>query len=132
MVDLADLLRNLGIRFENLEHLRAALVHRSYVAEYHDADHNERMEFLGDAVLQMVITEYLFEHHPELAEGEMAKVRAGLVNGIELADVAREVELGEHLVLSRGERASGGQDKESILADAMEAVIAAIYLDQGF
>ena len=132
MVDLADLLRNLGTRFENPEHLRAALVHRSYVAEHHNADHNERMEFLGDAVLQMVVTEYLFEHHPELAEGEMAKVRAGLVNGIELAEVAREIELGEHLVLSRGELASGGQDKESILADAMEAVIAAIFLDQGF
>ena len=132
MADLVDLLRNLGTRFENPGHLRAALVHRSYVAEHHDAEHNERMEFLGDAVLQMVVTVYLFEHHPELAEGEMAKVRAGLVNGIELADVAREIELGEHLVLSRGELASGGQHKESILADAMEAVIAAIYLDQGF
>lgn len=132
MVDLADLERNLGTAFDNPGHLRAALVHRSYVAEHHEAEHNERMEFLGDAVLQMVVTLYLFQHHPELAEGEMAKVRAGLVNGTELADVAREVELGEHLVLGRGEVASGGMHKESILADAMEAVIAAIYLDQGF
>ncbi len=132
MTGLADLERKLGAKFENLEHLRAALVHRSYVAEHLDAEHNERMEFLGDAVLQMIVTVYLFEHHPELAEGEMAKVRAGLVNGTELADVAREVELGGHLVLGRGELASGGKHKESILADAMEAVIAAIYLDQGF
>jgi len=131
MVDLADLERNLGVRFDHPDRLRAALVHRSYVAEHPDAVHNERMEFLGDAVLQLVVTVYLFGHHPELSEGEMAKVRAGLVNGIELAEVAREVELGDHLVLGRGEQASRGREKESILADAMEAVIAAIYLDQG-
>jgi ribonuclease-3 len=131
MADLADLERRLGARFEHSDHLRAALLHRSYVAEHPDAEHNERMEFLGDAVLQLIVTVYLFEHHPELSEGEMAKVRAGLVNGVELAEVAREVELGDHLVLGRGEMASGGQEKESILADAMEAVIAAIYLDQG-
>ena len=132
MADMADLEQSLGATFENPDYLRAALVHRSYVAEHPQAKHNERMEFLGDAVLQLVVTVYLFENHPDLAEGEMAKVRAGLVNGIELADVAREVELGSHLVLGRGELASGGQEKESILADAMEAVIAAIYLDQGF
>jgi ribonuclease-3 len=132
MGDLADLERSLGAGFAHPEHLRAALVHRSFVAENPDAEHNERMEFLGDAVLQMVVTVYLFEHHPELNEGEMAKVRAGLVNGIELAEVAREVELGDHVLLGRGELASGGRHKESILADAMEAVIAAIYLDQGF
>ncbi len=132
MADLAELERNLGTRFENIDQLRAALVHRSYVAEHPDAEHNERMEFLGDAVLQLVVTVYLFEHHPELAEGEMAKVRAGLVNGIELAEVAVEIGLGQHLVLGRGELASGGRDKESILADGMEAVIAAIYLDHGF
>ncbi|MDH3260704.1 MAG: ribonuclease III [Acidimicrobiia bacterium] len=132
MVDLADLEHHLGARFEHPDLLRAALVHRSYVAEHHDAEHNERMEFLGDAVLQLVVTVYLFEHHRDLAEGEMAKVRAGLVNGIELAEVAREIDLGDHMVLGRGELASGGPEKESILADAMEAVIAAIYLDQGF
>jgi len=132
MADLADLERHLRAAFEHPDYLRAALVHRSYVAEHPHAKHNERMEFLGDAVLQLVVTLYLFENHPDLAEGEMAKVRAGLVNGIELADVAKEVELGRHLVLGRGELASGGQEKESILADAMEAVIAAIYLDQGF
>jgi ribonuclease-3 len=132
MADLADLEQHLGATFEHPDYLRAALVHRSYVAEHPRAEHNERMEFLGDAVLQLVVTVYLFENHPDLAEGEMAKVRAGLVNGIELADVAREVELGDHLVLGRGEVASGGQEKESILADAMEAVIAAIYLDRGF
>ncbi len=131
MAELADLAGNLNLTFGDLDLLRAALVHRSYVAEHSEATHNERMEFLGDAVLQLVITLYLYENHPELSEGEMAKVRAGLVNGLELAEVAREVEIGSHLVLGRGEEASGGRDKESILADAMEAVIAAIYLDKG-
>ena len=132
MADLADLERHLGAAFEDRNLLRAALVHRSYVAEHAAAEHNERMEFLGDAVLQLVVTVYLFEHHPELAEGEMAKVRSGLVNGVELAEVAREIELGDYLSLGRGELASGGREKESILADAMEAVIAALYLDRGF
>jgi ribonuclease-3 len=131
MGDLGELERQLGFRFDHPEYLLSALVHRSFVAEHADAVHNERMEFLGDAVLQLVVTVYLFDNHPELSEGEMAKVRAGLVNGVELAQVAREVALGGHLVLGRGEEASGGREKESILADAMEAVIAAIYLDRG-
>lgn len=131
MGDLGDLELRLGVKFDKPDFLRAALVHRSYVAEHSGARHNERMEFLGDAVLQMIVTVYLFDNHPELSEGEMAKVRAGLVNGVELAEVAGEVALGDHLVLGRGEHASGGHEKESILADAMEAVIAAIYLDQG-
>lgn len=132
MDGLDNLQRQLGIEFDQPDRLHSALVHRSYVAEHAAADHNERMEFLGDAVLQLIVTVYLFENHPELSEGEMAKVRAGLVNGVELAEVAREVALGDHLVLGRGEEASGGRQKESILADAMEAVIAAIYLDQGW
>lgn len=126
-----DLEEALGCRFENPAALEAALVHRSYVAEHPDAEANERMEFLGDAVLQLIVTAYLFEHHPDLSEGEMAKVRAGLVNGRELAAVAREIGLGRHLKLGRGEEASGGRDKESILADALEAVIAAVYLEMG-
>lgn len=130
MAEVADLADKLNIAFRDLDHLRDALIHRSFVAEHEEASHNERMEFLGDAVLQLVITVYLYENHPELSEGEMAKVRAGLVNRVELAEVAREVGLGDHLVLGRGEEVSGGRTKESILADAMEAVIAAIYLDQ--
>lgn len=131
MADLNDLAGNLDVAFQDLNHLRNALIHRSYTAEHAEAIHNERMEFLGDAVLQLVITEYLYENHPELSEGEMAKVRAGLVNRVELAEVARETDVGAYLVLGRGEEGSGGRTKESILADAMEAVIAAIYLDQG-
>lgn len=131
MADLKELERRLGISFNQPDHLRAALVHRSFVAEHASASHNERMEFLGDAVLQLVVTVYLFDNHPDLSEGEMAKVRAGLVNGVELAEIAREIVLGDHLVLGRGEEASGGRQKESILADAMEAMIAAIYLDHG-
>ncbi|MCJ7756183.1 MAG: ribonuclease III [Thermoanaerobaculales bacterium] len=132
MAGVDNLQRQLGIEFNQPDHLLSALVHRSYVAEHATAGHNERMEFLGDAVLQLIVTVYLFDNHPELSEGEMAKVRAGLVNGVELAEVAREVALGDHLVLGRGEEASGGRQKESILADAMEAVIAAIYLDRGW
>ena len=131
MGELVGLQDRMGIRFADSTLLQAALVHRSFVAEHPDANHNERMEFLGDAVLQLVVTVYLYDNHPELSEGEMAKVRAGLVNGSELAAVAREVALGDHLILGRGEEASGGRRKESILADAMEAVIAGIYLDQG-
>jgi ribonuclease-3 len=132
MAHLAELAEKLKVSFSDLNQLQAALIHRSFVAEHPEALHNERMEFLGDAVLQLVITLYLFDNHPELSEGEMAKVRAGLVNRAELAEVAREISVGDHLVLSRGEEASGGRTKESILADAMEAVIAAIFLDQGF
>lgn len=121
----------LGHRFEDRMLLEEALVHRSHTAENPDQTHNERMEFLGDAVLQLVVTDFLYANYPELREGQMAKVRAACVNREELAEVARQIDLGDHIRLGIGEMQSGGNEKASILADTMEAVIAAIYLDAG-
>lgn len=121
----------LGHRFNDPAILDAALVHRSYTAEHPEIPDNERHEFLGDAVLQLVVTDFLFEHYPDMPEGEMAKVRAACVNRVELADIAREVGLGGHIAMGVGELASGGRKKDSILADAMEAVLSAVYLDGG-
>jgi ribonuclease-3 len=122
----------IGHWFTRPELLETALTHRSYSSEYPAIEHFERFEFLGDAVLQMVVTDYLFENYPELSEGQMAKVRAASVNKGELALVAREIDLGRELRLGKGEGDSGGGGKDSILADAMEAVIAAVYLDGGY
>lgn len=121
----------LGWTFRDPEHLAHALVHRSYCAENPDARSNERMEFLGDAVLGLIVTDFAFHRYDGLPEGELAKVRAAVVNSDALAEVAAEIDLGSALVLGRGEDASGGREKPSILADAMEAVIAAVYLDGG-
>ena len=118
--------------FDDRDHLEHALVHRSYCAEHPETDSNERMEFLGDAVLGLSVTVHVFHAYPELPEGELAKIRASVVNAEVLADVASETELGAALVLGKGEDASGGRFKPSILADAMEAVIAAVYLDGGW
>lgn len=121
-----------GHHFADPGLLEAALVHRSYTSEHPSVADNERMEFLGDAVLQLAVTDYLFANHPGLDEGEMAKVRAACVNRATLADIARELGLGSHLRIGLGESQSGGQDKDSILADGMEAVLAAVYLDSGY
>ena len=123
---------SLGHRFADPDILSAALVHRSYTAEVPAVADNERMEFLGDAVLQLAVTDFLYAVFPELREGEMAKVRAAAVNREELAVVARRLGLGEFLRMGVGEDASGGREKDSILADAMEAVIAAVHLDAGY
>lgn len=127
----AALQRRLGHEFSNTPLLEHALMHRSFAAERAGGDDNERLEFLGDAVLQLVITDHLYANYPDLREGTMAKVRAACVNRDELAQVARRLDLGTHIVLGPGEEASGGRDKDSILADAMEAVIAGVYLDAG-
>ena len=119
------------ISFHNKEHLAQALTHRSATGKSRIHKHNERFEFLGDAVLELVATEYLFSFQ-EKDEGELTNWRAALVNGKQLATVARELKLGDFLSMSRGEEASGGRDKESTLANALEAFIGALYLDQGF
>ncbi|MEX0663818.1 MAG: ribonuclease III [Acidimicrobiia bacterium] len=121
----------LGYEFEARAHLEAALVHRSYCAEHAEASPNERLEFLGDAVLGLSVTDHIFEVYPELPEGELTKIRASVVNAEVLAIVAAELDLGSALLLAKGEDASGGRAKPSILADTMEAVIAAVYLDGG-
>jgi ribonuclease III len=121
----------LGHTFSDPAVLAAALVHRSYTSEHPDVPDNERHEFLGDAVLQLVVTDFLFEHYPNMREGEMAKVRAACVNRVELASIARKIGLGDHIAMGVGELSSGGRRKNSILADAMEAVLCAVYLDAG-
>ncbi len=108
-----------------------ALTHRSYAYENGGLPTNERLEFLGDSVLGLVITDTLFRAHPDLPEGQLAKLRAAVVNARALADVGRELELGQHVWLGKGEEATGGRDKSSILADTVEALIGAVYLDQG-
>jgi ribonuclease III len=106
--------------------------HRSWCAETTGAASNERLEFLGDAVLGLVVTDHLFRSFPSLPEGELAKVRASVVNSETLAELAASLDLGAALLLGKGEDASGGREKPSILADAMEAVFGAVYLDGGW
>jgi ribonuclease III len=111
--------------------LERALTHRSYAYEHGGLPTNERLEFLGDAVLGLVVTDALYLTHPDLPEGQLAKLRASVVNTRALADVARALGLGDWMRLGKGEEVTGGRDKASILADTMEAVIGAVYLERG-
>ncbi len=123
----------IGYHFKNKELLREALTHSSYANE-RKAQHikyNERLEFLGDAVLSVVVSDYIFKHCPELPEGELTKLRAALVCEKSLFDFAKQINLGSYLSLSRGERHNGGAERPSIVSDAFEALIAAIYIDGG-
>ncbi|HEX2902095.1 MAG TPA: ribonuclease III [Jatrophihabitans sp.] len=129
----AGLAAELGVDLD-LELLTRALTHRSYAYENGDLPHNERLEFLGDSVLGVVITEALYRRHPDLAEGKLAKLRASVVNMRALAGVARRIGpdgIGKYLLLGRGEDATGGRDKASILADTLEALLGAIHLQFG-
>jgi ribonuclease-3 len=125
-----DLEDALGIRLDP-GILERALTHRSFAYENGGLPTNERLEFLGDAVLGLVITDALYRRHPDEPEGQLAKLRASVVNMKALADVGRSLGLGAHVRLGRGEEATGGRDKSSILADTLEAVIGAVYLDCG-
>jgi ribonuclease-3 len=122
----------LGRRFRDPGLLSQALAHRSWCAEAGGAPSNERLEFLGDAVLGLIVADHCYKTYPELPEGALAKVRAGVVNTTGLCGVAREMGLGEFVLLGRGEDASGGRHKASILANTFEAVIGAVYLDGGW
>jgi len=131
--DPAELAAELGVQMD-AELFRRALTHRSYAYENGEVPHNERLEFLGDAVLGVVITESLYRAHPDLPEGKLAKLRASVVNMRALADVARGIGpdgIGKYLYLGRGEDATGGRDKSSILADTLEAILGAIHLQHG-
>ena len=121
----------IGYRFEDPTLLDQAMAHRSWCAEQDDRLSNERLEFLGDAVLGLAVAEYTYRNHPELSDGLLSKVRAAVVNTKVLAEVALELGVAGSLRLGRGEDLSGGRAKESILADATEAVIGAVYLDGG-
>ncbi len=125
-----SLIEALGVRLpEDL--LTIALTHRSFSYENGGLPTNERLEFLGDAVLGLTITEELYHRHPDRPEGDLAKLRASIVNTQALADVGRKLGLGNHLLLGKGEESSGGADKSSILADGVESLLGAIYLNQG-
>ncbi len=131
----ADSLQSsLGYRFQARALLEEALTHSSLVNEQKSASaqHNERLEFLGDAVLSLVMSEYLASALPQSSEGALSKLKAQLVSEASLALVARRLRLGEHLKLGRGEDRSKGREKDSLLADALEAVLAAVHLDGGF
>lgn len=123
----------MGISFGQIELLHKALTHTSYANEIkrYTVEHNERLEFLGDAILDAIISEELFRHYPDLPEGELTKARAAIVCEGSLAESAQAIDIGPYLLLGRGENASGGRERASILADAFEAIIGAIYLDSG-
>ncbi len=124
------LAEKLGLTLKRPELMQQALRHKSAQQEP-EALSNERLEFLGDAVLGLTIAGYLYRTHPDLPEGQLTKVKAVAVSEMMLARVARELQLGEYLILAKGEEQSGGRNRSSILADALEAVIAAVYLDRG-
>lgn len=124
-------LRDHGLVFTNEELLSMALTHPSYAQEKNSVINNQRLEFLGDGVLNLVVAEYLYNHYQNKAEGELTKIRARVVCEKALLGVADNINMGEYLLLGRGEEMSGGRKRKSILADAVEAIIGAIYLDQG-
>lgn len=134
MSDLKELQERIGYQFREERLLRQALTHSSYANEKHmkKLSDNERLEFLGDAVLEVTSSEFLYRNHPTLPEGDLTKFRASLVCEPTLAFCTKEMKLGDYLYLGKGEEQTGGRERKSILSDALEAVIGAIYLDGGF
>ena len=131
--DLAVLQKKLGVTFHDVRLLHTALIHTSYANEAPGrVMHNERLEFLGDAVLELASSTYLYTHFPSLPEGELTKTRASIVCSAALAKIAARLGLGEYLLLGHGEEMSGGRARTTNLEDAFEAVLGAIYLDQGW
>ncbi|MCR3759329.1 ribonuclease III [Clostridium felsineum] len=127
-----ELEEKLGIKFENKDLLITAVTHSSYANENKNTEYNERLEFLGDAVLQLSISGYFFRKYPLISEGELTKKRALVVCGISLHSIGEKWGIGQYIRMSRGEELTGGRTRVSIIADCVEAVIAAIYLDKGF
>ncbi|MGE5557907.1 MAG: ribonuclease III [Bacillota bacterium] len=128
---IEELLEKLDLSASDACLFQKALTHSSYCSEYGGED-NERLEFLGDAVLSLMITEYIYLNCPDFAEGRLAKIKAYVVSERILAEIARTLEMGKHIMLGKGEAASGGMEKDSVLADAMEAVIGSIFLSRGY
>jgi ribonuclease III len=129
--DLDGLADRVGYTFNNPALLRQALAHRSWCAEHDGEPSNERLEFLGDAVLGWVVADLVYRRHVDLAEGKLTDLRKAVVNAVALAEVASELGLGNEVLLGKGESAAGGSTKPSILSDALEAVIGAVYIDGG-
>lgn len=123
--------KKIGYTFKNKEYVQVALTHSSFANEHKQYKYNERLEFLGDSVLGLVVSDYLFNVRKDLPEGKLTKFRANVVCEESLSRVARKLEIGKFLFLGKGEKICGGRDRDSILADAVEAIIAAIYLDSG-
>jgi ribonuclease-3 len=134
MNDLKELEKVLDIKFKNPDLLTEAITHRSFLNENpkEKVSHNERFEFLGDAVLELIVTEFLFNNYPEKNEGELTALRAALVNSNMLSEISSKLKLGKFLRVSKGEAKGSGKGKQFISADAVEALIGAIYLDQGY
>lgn len=141
MTDTADIEKSLeklealiGVTFVDRIHLLTAVTHRSYLNEHKEAKqgHNERYEFLGDAVLELVITDFLFNKYPEKPEGELTAIRAALVNTVSLSEVASKLDLSEFLLLSKGEEKDTGRARQYILANTFESIIGSIYIDRGY
>ena len=131
---LVPLQNALGYCFKDISLLKQALTHRSFVNEHLGSDltHNERLEFLGDAVLNLTLSDLLLNKYPNLPEGSLSKIRAGQVNEKKLADLSLQLGLGAFLLIGKGEEMTGGREKPSILADTLEALLGALYLDGGF
>lgn len=131
---LKKLEKIIGVTFTDTDHLLTAITHRSYLNEHRDArqQHNERYEFLGDAVLELVVTDFLFNKYPEKPEGDLTAIRAALVNTVSLSEVAGNMNINEFLLLSKGEERDTGRARQYILANTFESIIGAIYLDQGY
>lgn len=133
-IDLPKVEKLLGFHFTDPGHLLSALTHRSYLNENREAtqEHNERLEFLGDAVLELVVTDFLFRKYPEKPEGELTAVRAAMVNTISLADASAKLEINDYLLMSKGESKDTGRARQYILANVFEAIVGALYIDQGY
>ena len=134
MKDFSLLEKKLGFKFKNKDLLTQAFCHRSYLNENPDfpLEHNERLEFLGDAALELVVTGYLYQKYPKKSEGELTNWRASLVNAKMLSEIAKDLDFNDFLLLSRGEAKELGKARQYILANTFEALIGAIYLDQGY
>ena len=132
-MDFTNLEKNLGLKFQNQGFLKQALTHRSYLNEFKNSnlESNERLEFLGDAILGFVVSTWLFKKFPHYFEGKLTNFRSNLVKTASLAKIAQKLEVGDYLLLSKGEREGRGQQNPTLLANAMEAIIGAIFLDQG-
>lgn len=131
--NLDQLQQKLEIKFKNPQFLAQAMVHRSYLNEAtgEELESNERLEFLGDSVLAFFVSDWLYEKFPHYHEGELTNLRSNLVRASTLAQIANQLEIGQNLLMSRGERSSGGEENPSLLANSLEAVIGAIFIDQG-
>ncbi len=131
---LEKLEKVIGIEFRDRAHLLTAITHRSYLNEHREAtqEHNERYEFLGDAVLELVVTDFLFKKYPLKPEGELTAIRAALVNTVSLSNVSSALEINDFLLLSKGEERDTGRARQYILANTFESIVGALYLDQGY